>query len=230
VTVASYNVHRCIGIDGRYDPERIAAVLGEVDADVVGLQEVDTHRDARGHLDQLDLLARLTGLTGVAGPTLLHARGRFGNAVLTRWRILAARRHDLSLPAREPRGAVDVDVAPPGSRVLRVIATHLGLRPGDRRFQVWRLLRAIGDDRDTPIVLLGDFNEWRPGASALRRLRARFGRSRAVRTFPSRRPLLALDRIWAQPASALRDVGVHRSPLAQVASDHLPVRATLVLP
>ncbi len=198
-------------------------------ADVVGLQEVDTHRDAHGHVDQLDLLTRLTGFTAVAGPTLVHTRGRFGNAVLSRHPIVALRRHDLSLPAREPRGAVDVDVAWRPRGAVRVVVTHLGLRSGDRRFQVWRLLRTIGEERGDPLVLMGDFNEWRPGAPTLRRLTARFGRARALRTFPSRRPLLALDRIWAQPPAALADVAVHRSTLARVASDHLPIRARLVI-
>jgi endonuclease/exonuclease/phosphatase family metal-dependent hydrolase len=107
-----------------------------------------------------------------------------------------------------------------------VLVTHFGLSAIDRLFQARRLLEVLGDDREQPTLVLGDINEWFPGP-ALRRLHARLGRAPSVATFPSGRPILALDRIWAQPLAALRDVRAHATPLARLASDHLPVRGTV---
>jgi endonuclease/exonuclease/phosphatase family metal-dependent hydrolase len=226
LAVVSYNVHRCIGVDGRHDPGRVARVVRELDADVVGLQEVASRHRGDGDVDQLAYLAADLGLGAVAGPVVDLERGRCGNGLLTRLPVLDVRRIDLTLARREPRGALDVDLAW-GGTALRVVVTHLGLRPGDRRAQVARLLAALGDDREQPLVLLGDVNEWFPAAAALRRLHARLGRPPAVPSFPSRRPLFALDRLWVQPLTGLAGLRAHRSPLARLASDHLPVRATL---
>jgi endonuclease/exonuclease/phosphatase family metal-dependent hydrolase len=108
-----------------------------------------------------------------------------------------------------------------------VIATHLGLRAGERRAQIGALLRALAA-HDAPItVVLGDFNHWVPAFRSLRELDRSLGRAAVLRTFPAWRPLLALDRIWVRPATSLLEVHVHATPLARAASDHLPVRATV---
>ena len=74
---------------------------------------------------------------------------------------------------------------------------------------------------------MGDFNEWRPRAKTIADLDAALGSAPLVRSFPARFPLLTLDRIWVRPRRALIDVRAQRSPLARVASDHLPVLARL---
>jgi endonuclease/exonuclease/phosphatase family metal-dependent hydrolase len=222
--VATYNVHRCIGTDGRHRPERIASVLNEVGADVIGLQEVSTRAGAPSDVDQLANLAAATGLYGTAGPTRSLERGHCGNALLSRWPIRSVRHIDLTISRREPRGAIDahLDVA----SGLRVIVTHLGLRPGERSRQVARLLDALAEgETDVPTVILADGNEWRPLATLRRRL-GHFG-FRSLPTFPSALPLLALDLVLVRPAGSLREVAVHRSALARRASDHLPLRAVL---
>ncbi|MGH7857369.1 MAG: endonuclease/exonuclease/phosphatase family protein, partial [Candidatus Binatia bacterium] len=149
----------------------------------------------------------------------------YGNAILTRYPVLAIRQIDLSVPLREPRGAVAVDV---GVRfgTLRVVGIHLGLQAAERRAQVERLLSELPAE-NVPLVVAGDFNEWLPGSTVIRKLRARFDRPPALRSFPSWRPLLPLDRIFAEPTAALREVVIHRSILSRVASDHLPVRASI---
>jgi endonuclease/exonuclease/phosphatase family metal-dependent hydrolase len=225
--MASYNVHSCVGVDGRRDAGRIAAVVAELDADVVAVQEIER---GEGSLDQLASIARASGHAFVRGPTLLRRYGHYGNGVLTRLAVQNVRWIDLSLPGREPRGAIDVELYHDRARV-RVVATHLGLLPVERSAQCDRLLDRIEAQGDFDLsVLLGDFNEWWPPRNLLRRLHRCFGRTRSVRTFPSQAPVLALDRIWVKPAAALREFRAHRSPLSRRASDHLPVRGVIDMP
>jgi endonuclease/exonuclease/phosphatase family metal-dependent hydrolase len=223
LVVATYNVHRCVGRDGRFDPERTLAVLRELDADAIALQELQWQPADALHL--LHELALKLGYAALAGPTLLHGDGHYGNAVLTRLAIRKADAVDLSVHGREPRGALNALLDTPDGP-LRLIATHLGLRPYERRLQMRRLL-AQPREAASATVLLGDLNEWFLWGRPLRWLRARFGHTLAPATFPAQRPLLALDRIWVEPRALLHELRPHASPLARAASDHLPLRAVL---
>jgi endonuclease/exonuclease/phosphatase family metal-dependent hydrolase len=147
----------------------------------------------------------------------------FGNAVLSRYPIVAARSVNLSIGNREPRGALDADVSCHG-HPLRVVATHLGLRPGERRSQIRRLLQTFDTDQ-MPVILLGDINEWFVWGKSLRWLVSHFEQVPAPATFPARWPLFALDRIWIRPRHRLVHVDVHATTLARAASDHLPLIA-----
>ena len=225
VRIATYNVHRGIGGDGRADPARILAVLREIDADVYALQEVEAHDDGA---DMLAWLGEEMGYHSVPGTTLRRHDGHFGNGVLTRCPVKARRTTDISWRGREPRGAIAIDIDCSGNS-LRVVATHLGLRPAERREQVQQLLQLFREHPHERSVLLGDLNEWFLWGRPLRRLHRHFDRTPSPPTFPSRMPFLALDRIWANPRTMLRKLAVHRTPLARAASDHLPLVATLEL-
>mgnify|MGYP001121937839 CR=1 FL=1 len=222
--IATYNIHRCVGCDGIEDPQRIAAVLRRIDADVVALQEVGFEAGASRNI--LTDLARATDARAFAGPTLLDRRGHYGNAILSRIPPAAVERVDISVPGREPRGAMAVELAVNGGR-LRIVATHLGLHPTERRYQMGRLLPLLGHPDSGPKILLGDFNEWLSWGRPLRSMNRRFGRRPTPATFPSRRPLLALDRIWVDPPDRLISLGLHRHAAAALASDHLPLVAEL---
>lgn len=226
-TVASYNIHSCVGRDGVMAPERIVSVIRELNADVVALQEVEAqHRF--GALDQWVYLAEALGYFCTPGISLRTQRRNYGNALLSRVPPAAVRLHDLSVDFREPRGAIDIDLQLDGERPLRIISTHLGLRGAERRLQIAALLALVEvDSAGETTLLLGDLNEWRPGSANLRTLRPRFHPSPAPVTFPARRPLFALDRILAAGAARIRHIAAHRSELARIASDHLPVHATL---
>ncbi len=227
LTVATYNVHRCVGHDGRHDAGRVLEVLRELDADVIALQELEWQPEAAR-----DLLAHFAGTLGsqaIAGPTLLAGTGTYGNAVLTRLPVRAVRRVDLSVSGREPRGALDLTLEAPTSP-LRVIATHLGLAPVERRQQIRRILTLLPTTGDEPVVLMGDLNEWFLWGRPLRWLRTRFGQVPAPATFPARIPIFALDRIWVQPRSLCRSIAAYASTQAREASDHLPLRVTLAWP
>lgn len=231
LVVATYNVHSCVGVDRRYDPDRTAAVLCELGADIIGLQEIDPRPRRDGQLDQRAHFAAATGLTAVPGGDRERARGRFGNVLLTRFPVRAVRHIDLSVATYEPRGAIDAELLVEG-RWLRVVVTHLGLRAGERRQQIERLLDALAAVPSTAeaTLIIGDLNEWRGRGGGLSMLDRRIGRAPARPTFPAWLPVLPLDRIYAGGAASLRAVSVHRSRLARVASDHLPLRAAVAFP
>lgn len=228
LTIATYNVHRCVGRDWRKKVDRVAEVLRGLDASIIGLQEVECMFGGEPDTHQIKYLAAATDTTAIAGPTMYAPDHDYGNCLLTRHEVLALRRHDISVARGEPRGAIDVDLDIGGGYVLRVIVTHLGLRPGERREQIRRLVEVVGpagDDR--PTVLLGDLNEWLPWGRPLRWLKRRLALGPALATFPSRFPVVALDRICVSRHAARAEYSVHTSALAKEASDHLPLSARI---
>jgi len=221
VRVATWNVHGAVGLDRRCDPARIARVIGELDADVVALQEVWA---ARGRTaDLCALLEDAAGARCVFVPTFDKRGQPFGNALLTRLPLLHDAVLDLAVGRREPRNAIDA-VVDAGGSPLRFIATHLGLGSTERRVQFERLARGLRA-QPTPCVVLGDFNVWRGQAlfPALREL----DRLRSPATFPSALPVVALDRVLAHAPLRVRERRVHASRAARIASDHRPLLATI---
>jgi len=224
IRLASYNVHRAVGRDRRMDPGRILGVLREINADVYALQEVEAH-DTGG--DMLAWLAREMGADAIAGTTLLRHDGHYGNGLLARCHcIVRTELVDLSWREREPRGAISADLECQGERI-RVVATHLGLRPAERREQVEQLLKLFRESPDDRALLLGDLNEWFLWGRPLRKLHHYFREAPSPPTFPAVFPILKLDRLWGHPASIVRRVSVHASRKARFASDHLPLVAEL---
>jgi endonuclease/exonuclease/phosphatase family metal-dependent hydrolase len=225
--VATYNIHRCIGCDGVERPKRIAAVLREMNADVAALQEVafavEPYRN-----NILTYLARAMNAIAIAGPTLLEKKGHYGNAILSRIPPERIDRLDISVPGREPRGAIAVKLRVNG-KSIKIVATHLGLRPAERRYQMNHLSSLVNDPEAETTILLGDFNEWLSWGRPLRWMNRRFGKTPAPATFPSRRPVLALDRIWVDPADRLISLDCHRQMPARLASDHLPLVANVAI-
>jgi endonuclease/exonuclease/phosphatase family metal-dependent hydrolase len=231
ITVATYNVHGCVGGDGRRDLARVARVLSGLRAHVIALQEIDcgpAGDDAEMTAESVELLAALSGYRAIWAPTRCTTRGHFGNAILSTLPVQRSRTIDLSYRKYEPRSALEVDFDV-GGTLLRVIATHLGLFPSERRYQVRTLLAAAAEVEDAVTVLVGDINEWFLPGRPLRWLHARFGYTPAPRTFPARFPLLSLDRIWAHPSRVLQNVRVANEGEARIASDHLPVMGELDL-
>jgi endonuclease/exonuclease/phosphatase family metal-dependent hydrolase len=225
--VATWNIHGAVGTDGRYAPARIVDVLSELDADLVALQEVPLQREHDTFLVDLE---RATGYHVVAGPLFTRRGTDFGNAVLSRHAVDGVAHLDLTIDGYEPRGALDVRIRVGARDSLRVLATHLGLRPGERRQQVRRLLAAVECESPRTTILMGDLNEWYLWGRPLRWLHAHFReKPGAPPTFPARRPVFALDRIWISPVGCLRRLRCHASPLARVASDHLPLIADVVV-
>ena len=175
IRVATYNVHGCVGTDGRHDPARVSAVIAELDADVIALQEFT-----------------------------------YPNHV--------------AVDTRTPVVFTTLDV---GGAHVHVLAAHLGLKIGERRFQVRQILDYLESVRHSIVVVLGDFNDWLPGRSVVHVLDRKLGRPPRPRSFPGAWPIIPLDRIWVRPRHLLRRLSAHATPAARRASDHLPVVAEI---
>ena len=224
--LATWNIHYGIGADRRLDMRRIASVLGGIDADVIGLQEVGWHRRSHQRADQFAYLREHTGYEVVEGLVRDPRHTRFGNALLTRIPVREAWRIDLTITGHAPRGALVVELGP-AAKSMRVVVVHLGLTPWERERQARRLIDAIAPDSGTmpPTALIGDFNIVRANTRASQVLARQFPISARGPTFPARKPVLSLDRIYLSVDWELVGARVFRDGLAMQASDHLPLVA-----
>jgi endonuclease/exonuclease/phosphatase family metal-dependent hydrolase len=237
IRIATYNVHKCRGLDGRVRPERIAEVLGEIDADILALQEVISAPDRRGGEDQAGFLAKEMGLKFVLGETRRRNGRPYGNLVLSRYPIHAVANYDISAPGREPRGCLRADLGIDRNTTIHVFNVHLGTSYFERRHQARRLIGSsiLGHPwLNGPRIVLGDFNEWTRGlASRLLTARLKTIDVRAHlgsrRTYPGLLPLLYLDHIYFDRHFEVKKLELHRTKAALVSSDHLPLVAELRL-
>jgi len=224
IRIASYNVHEYVGTDRRRSEERILEVLRELRADVLLLQEI-RNTEARENEPVVDWFSRELGMHAFLGPTLMREDADYGNACLAKCQPAAWQQHELSVPGREPRGAIDLrfgeDLAS-----LRLVATHLGLRRAERRYQYGRLGEILAAQNAPLTVLGGDFNDLRSPAS-LRGVSLGQPSDSRISTFPARWPLLPLDRIHVWPRECLGRLHAVRSRLTRSASDHLPLVAEI---
>jgi endonuclease/exonuclease/phosphatase family metal-dependent hydrolase len=226
--IATYNIHRCRGIDGRTRPERIATVLRAIDADVVALQEVvGAGPRGGGHAEEL---GAALGMGWVMAPARQLRGHQFGNAVLSRFPITQHLEHDLSWKTCEPRRMQRVDIAVDGS-TLHVYNVHLGTAILERRHQAQRLATIVSDRHvPGPKLVLGDFNEWMRGLATTllsTRLNSIDLRNylRRRRTYPGLFPILHLDHIYYAGRLEIVDIALPRTRVSLVASDHLPLVA-----
>lgn len=237
VRIATYNVHSCIGVDGRCDPKRIAAVIAEMDPDVACLQELDVERTRTDAVDQAAEIARILAMQFHFHATIQEVSGRYGDAILSKTPFTDARAAHLPevprpLP-REARGAIWVETAVDG-RPWQIINTHFGLGRGERRLQARALVRdwiqpALGR---SSLVVCGDFNS-RPASlvhqilgEPLRDVFTRSGQPRP-HTFATRWPFVCLDYLFVSPEVHVERAERWSSPLAACASDHFPVVAEI---
>jgi endonuclease/exonuclease/phosphatase family metal-dependent hydrolase len=238
--VATYNVHGCVGTDQKRSETRIADVIAESLADIVGLQELDLSRRRSGGVDQSALIAGQLGWHRYFHPAMRTGDEHYGDAIVSRFPLTLRRAGELPGPApsycREKRGAISMDAETPLG-LVRIVNTHFGLGWSERLLQA-RLLASAewlgGSSPDTPLILLGDLNSlpgsrpYRAFAQKLRDVRRLVHPVRLFRTFPTAFPILAVDHIFINLGLRPLSLNVHRSPLARVASDHYPLIAELV--
>jgi endonuclease/exonuclease/phosphatase family metal-dependent hydrolase len=220
VRIMTWNIHGALGRNPRFDLHRVVEIAAKWKADIVALQEVDSRR---GEADPFAVLQAELGEHGIGARSITTADGDYGQMLISRWPVTASEIHDISYGEREPRRAIEAEIAAPAGPV-RVIATHLGLSIHERRTQASALM-AIAGQAATTTVVIGDFNDWFWPGSVRRMLAREFpGRTRH-RTFPSMCPLLRLDRIYCRPRAAFKRG--FTDPAAREISDHLPVIADI---
>ncbi len=228
--VATYNVHKCRGIDWKVQPERIVKVIREMDADVVALQEV--------FAEQAERLAEGAGMGHVFGPARKYNGRDYGNAVLSRLPLVETVNHDLTVTGREPRRCLKAGIEVAAGRTIELFAIHLGTSFFERKEQAARLVSPeIVGQREAVgrRIVTGDFNEWTRGLatrmlsqhlkSADVRLHLRRGR-----TYPGVIPFLHLDHIYYDEAFLMVSLHLHKTARALTASDHLPLFADFEWP
>jgi endonuclease/exonuclease/phosphatase family metal-dependent hydrolase len=235
--VVTYNIHKCRGLDRRVRPARIAEVLGELNADIVALQEVLSIEGKRPEDHQARFIADELGLDYRLGETRKLNGGAYGNVILSRLPFISIHHYDLSHQGREPRGCLRTDVKLAHHRTLHVYNVHLGTSYIERRHQARKLFgrRILGNGGLAGArIVLGDFNVWtRELASRLlsehfESVDVRFYRNWS-RTYPGVLPFLKLDRIYFDPFLTLEKATLCRNPKALIASDHLPIVADFCL-
>jgi endonuclease/exonuclease/phosphatase family metal-dependent hydrolase len=249
ITLASYNMHKAVGLDGRRDPHRVLRVLQEIDADIVALQEADKRIGGRGSTVPHELIDS-HGLYKPVHLGVSHKRvldkarkhtdrlfkvntrniGWHGNAILVKHHVGVLDCAALDLPMLEPRGAVMAELLI-GEKPLRVVGMHLDLSGLWRRRQMRAILASIARrPHKMPTVLMGDTNEWRTLAGCLCDLEPDFHIAPTGPSFHARHPVAQLDRIIVHKDLSIEAAGVHMSAVARRASDHLPIWARLSSP
>jgi endonuclease/exonuclease/phosphatase family metal-dependent hydrolase len=231
----TYNVHRCVGVDRKLDVERIVAVIGEHEPDIVCLQELDVGRARTGGVDQARAIADRLSMTVRFHAAMRVEAEEYGDAILTRWPERLVRVGALptvrGIPGLEPRGALWVRVDVEGTGI-NVLTTHLGLVPREQRLQAAALVGRdwLGHaDCAGPTILAGDFNATsitRPYQTLVRRLadcQRELALRPTIKTFPSGFPAIRIDHVFVSPHIRVTDVRVPFSPLSRMASDHLPL-------
>ena len=233
IRIATYNIHKCVGIDRKFSPERIAEVLQEIDADVIALQEVLCHRNADKRDHQAEFIAEELEMDFFLGENRRIQGAPYGNAVLTRLPVRHSQNFDISIQKREPRGCLLTEIALGGHDILQFFNVHLGTSFFERRRQVHKLLHAhvLEHARFTgKRIVAGDFNEWTRGLTT-KLFKTKFHavdpkkHLGTTRTFPGILPIFHLDHIYFDKNFRLADARLHKSKTALVASDHLPIVA-----
>lgn len=244
-TVLTVNTHKGFdALNRRFVLHELREAIRGVSADLVFLQEVlGDHREHAARVARWPSSPQYEFLADSIWPEFAYGRnaafpgGHHGNAVLSRYPIVYHHNHDVSVPGPERRGLLHCRIAVPGvARETHAICVHLGLRERQRAGQLEQLCRLVerAVPPDAPLIVAGDFNDWRMRAHArldrcagLREVFVEHD-GRAARTFPARLPMLALDRIYVRNVHAPTPRALPRRPWAQL-SDHAPLAAEVML-
>jgi endonuclease/exonuclease/phosphatase family metal-dependent hydrolase len=242
--IVTYNIHRAIGVDRRFRPQRIVEILTHHGPDLILLQEVDEGVPRSRELHLARELADALGFEHFAmGHNVSLRKGKYGNATLSRHPIVRERNIDLTVGHRKRRGCQHTTIEVSGERRqrrLEVFNAHLGLSARERDQQARLLLRSPefkNLSRQTPCLLGGDLNDWRAKVDPFVKEKLGFrsatsrrrGISRSIPTYPSFAPQGGLDRLYYRGPLRLVTARACRLSLSKVASDHLPIVADFEL-
>ena len=227
--VASYNIHKAVGTDRRRNPGRIVDVLNEIDADIIALQEADRRFGTRAAAIPHTMLEMHSDYRAIPLDVQTDSMGWHGNALLVRKSAEVVEHDIMHIPCLEPRGAIMARFAIDG-KLLAVFGMHLDLSGLWRRRQAAAIIKlAQQEEQHVPVVLMGDLNEWSAAGGCLKDFSRAFRMVHCGRSFHSRGPIATLDRIMHSHDIRSLAAGVHDSPSARKASDHLPIWAEIAV-
>jgi endonuclease/exonuclease/phosphatase family metal-dependent hydrolase len=233
VRIVTYNIHKCVGLDRKFSPERIVKVLRETDADIIALQEVLCHSNSHLRDHQAEYIAAELNMNYSFGQNRHIKKGQYGNVILSRMEIQESEKFDISIKKREPRGCLRTRIKFNQTKHIEFFNLHLGTSFFERRQQVHKLLVNHVLDKQKFIgkrIIAGDFNEWTKGVTTqlfqqnFKQVDAKLHLGKK-RTYPGILPLLHLDHIYFDNEFNLLQAFLHRSRTALIASDHLPIIA-----
>ena len=233
VRIATYNIHKCVGIDRKYAPERIVEVLREIDADIIAMQEVLCHSKNHKRDHQAEYIAEALGMDYRLGENRKIKGGEYGNVILSRLPIRTSTNYDITIHKYEPRGCLRTEISVNGGRPLNFVNVHMGTSYFERRKQVHKLLAGHVLDQPEIVgsrIVAGDFNEWTSGLTT-QLFRKNFKsidprlHLGSPRTFPGVLPLVHLDHVYFDENFRLVNASLHRTRTSLIASDHLPIVA-----
>lgn len=221
----TWNIQGGIGKGGRSDLGPVLALIRSWEPDIVALQEVDSRRHAPGDVPAFTFITHELGFHAVEAKTIIAKDGEYGQMLSSRWALGRTAIHDISVPHREPRRAIEAEIETPEGP-LHIVASHFGLAFGERRKQAEALAKIAGEDPH-PTVLLGDFNDWTRRGAVERLLSEPFPALTVHRTWPSFFPVMRLDRVFCRPAGIF--IESRTDPEGARYSDHLPIIADINL-
>ncbi|MEG6523288.1 endonuclease/exonuclease/phosphatase family protein [Desulfotomaculum sp. 1211_IL3151] len=225
IRVVSYNIRHAQGINGAVDIHQIAKSLAYTGGKLIGLQEVDKHMPRSHFVHQAKTLGQLLYKNWVYGPNLNWGVAQFGNAILSHWPVLLYRQY--MLPSKgEKRGLLEAIILLK-HRKISFFCTHLGLKREERMDQVRDILGIIGKC-SYPCILVGDFNNG-PTSEEYRLLttilKDATDMGEPYKTYPAQQPQEQIDYIFVSSEWNTLSATTYHT----LASDHLPIEATLRL-
>lgn len=224
IRALTWNVHGFVGSSGEHNHHAIMKAVRSLDADIVSLQEVDERHGRPNAQSGFVELREAFASYSAEARTIRTPDGDYGHILMSRWPMKDRRCVDLSVSGREPRMAISTKIESPHGAV-HVLSTHLGLSARERRGQLALLKKHLAPAKASAAIVLGDFNEWRRFGAATRALCPPFEVAARLPSFPSRRPVFALDRIWCR--APLEPVASKVATEYRSLSDHLAVVADL---
>ncbi|MEC9062358.1 MAG: endonuclease/exonuclease/phosphatase family protein [Pseudomonadota bacterium] len=230
--IVTYNIHSVIGRDKKHDYKRIGQFLANSGADVVLLQEMDTRPSERNTAQDIKDICADNTFDLIPSPAIREPEGWYGNAILTRFDVLNHDTVDVSQRGRQPRNVQVVELKTEKTP-LTVVNTHKGLKKLERRSQFSLLHEHLSHrlkERQTPLVLAGDFNEWQFFSKAFKGLNELLSQQKVGATFPSHFPVFALDRVWVSDDIKVKSCRKLKNAKTRIYSDHLPVLIDIALP
>lgn len=228
--ILCFNIHGGYDMNRKRDLRRVHNLMEAHDIDIGVFQEMETRTSRGGALSDIETLSGPERPHYLPGLAMIEGEGWYGNLIVSRYPILRGLVHNLELKfSYEPRNAVDALIQTPLGKI-RIIGTHLSLTPWERWDEVKGLIRLMNEVEETeknPIVLLGDFNEWKPNSRLIRHMNNLMKAQPCGPSFPSYWPILQLDRVWHDhlPYPIVTEV-LMQSEVRKL-SDHLPIKVTL---